>query len=196
MKVLVSSTSFIVKESIASIFSRIYKDSQVLIVNGIDKIEEFDKYDILFIHISGKEYEDLSNIMELKSRCNKVIILDPFKNSKILKLCIGGKLDGYVTDFEDEYEIKYIIGKIVSGSKFYDSDVVDMVMGSKRLNTENVLTRREEDVINEVTKGLTNRDIANKLEVTEFTVKKHISNVLEKLNLRSRKDIIIHFNNK
>lgn len=196
MNMAVISSSFIVKESIANIFKRIYEDIKLSVTNNIDTLNDSSMYDVLFIHIGSNEYENLNKILELKSDSNKVIILDSSKDPKILKICIEGKLDGYVTDFEDENEIKYILKKITNGSKFYDSDVVDKAMGSKKRNLEYILTAREEEVVSEVTKGLTNRDIANKLDVTEFTVKKHISNVLDKLNLKNRKDIIIHFSNK
>ena len=196
MNMLISSGSFIIKESLSNIFKNTYKDITLSIVNSIDDVKEIDMYDVLFIHIPSKGYNDLYKVLELKTNNNKIIILDSSKDPKLLKICIEGKLDGYVTDFEDEYEIKYIIGKIIQGNKFYDSDVVNMVIGSKKTNSEYMLTSREEEVIHEVAKGLTNIDIANKLDVTEFTVKKHISNILTKLNLKNRKDIIIYFNEK
>lgn len=196
MNMLISSSSFIIRESVSSIFKKIYKDITLSIINSIDNIKEIDKYDILFIHIPNKGYSDLYKVLELKSNHNKIIIFDSSKDPKLLKICIEGKLDGYVTDFEDEYEIKYIIGKIIHGNKFYDSDVVNMVMGSKKTSSEYMLTSREEEVINEVCRGLTNIEIGNKLDITEFTVKKHISNILTKFNLNNRKDIIIYFNKK
>lgn len=195
MNMAVVSSCFIVKESIANIFNRVYEDVKVSVINKVDLLEDSDIYDVLFIHIGSRDYDSLNKILGLKSKVNKIVILDPTKNPKILKVCIEGKLDGYVTDFEDEYELKYIVRKIINGSKFYDSDIVEQVMGSKKRSLECILTAREEEVINEVTKGLSNRDIANKLDVTEFTVKKHISNVLEKLSLKNRKDIIIYFSN-
>lgn len=196
MNMLISSGSFIIKESLSNIFKNTYKDITLSIVNSIDDVKEIDMYDVLFIHIPSKGYNDLYKVLDLKSNHNKIIILDSSKDPKLLKICIEGKLDGYVTDFEDEYEIKYIIGKIIQGNKFYDSDVVNKVIGSKKTNSEYMLTYREEEVIHEVAKGLTNIDIANKLDVTDFTVKKHISNILTKLNLKNRKDLIIYFNEK
>lgn len=193
MHMVIVSGSFIVKESISNIFSRIYKDIKLSVISSIDTIKDSSMYDIVFVHVASKEYDNINKILELKSKLNKVIILDPSKDARILRLCIEGRIEGYVTDFEDEYEIKYIIRKIINGSKFYDSDTVENIMGNKKKNLECILTSREEEIVDEVSKGLSNRDIANKLDITEFTVKKHISNILEKLNLKSRKDIIIHF---
>ena len=196
MNMTIVSDSFIIKESITNIFKRIHENIKLLAINNIDNLNDSTANDILFVHIGNNKYEDLNKVLKLKSEFNKIIIFDSSKNPNILRICIEGKLDGYVTDFEDEHEIKYIFKKITNGYKFYDSDVVEKIMRSKNKNIEYMLTIREEEVIDEVAKGLTNRDIANKLDVTEFTVKKHISNVLNKLNLKNRKDIIIHFGNK
>ena len=49
------------------------------------------------------------------------------------------------------------------------------------------LTRRELDVLRELTTGMTNREIANRLYLSENTVKYHVHSILEKLNLPSRK---------
>jgi DNA-binding CsgD family transcriptional regulator len=51
------------------------------------------------------------------------------------------------------------------------------------------LTRREGEVARLVTQGFTNRQIASKLVLSEHTVHHHVTNILRKLNLRSRDQI-------
>ncbi len=48
------------------------------------------------------------------------------------------------------------------------------------------LTPREKEVLSLVAKGYTNRDIADTLKISENTVKKHLSNIMEKLHLENR----------
>lgn len=50
------------------------------------------------------------------------------------------------------------------------------------------LTRREREVLDLVAKGLTNQEIADRLSITEGTVKNHVHNILGKLDVRSRHD--------
>jgi DNA-binding NarL/FixJ family response regulator len=50
----------------------------------------------------------------------------------------------------------------------------------------NLLTKREADVLNEIAKGKSNKEIASALFITEKTVKTHVSNVLSKLELSDR----------
>ena len=56
------------------------------------------------------------------------------------------------------------------------------------------LTKRELDVISLVSLGYSNKKIAKTLYISEGTVKKHITNILSKLNLKSRVDAIIFAN--
>jgi DNA-binding NarL/FixJ family response regulator len=48
------------------------------------------------------------------------------------------------------------------------------------------LTKREKEVLNELAKGKSNKEIASSLFITEKTVKTHVSNILAKLQLSDR----------
>ncbi|WP_158587509.1 response regulator [Neobacillus notoginsengisoli] len=50
----------------------------------------------------------------------------------------------------------------------------------------NMLTKREKEILVEVTKGMTNRQIASALFISENTVKNHIRNIMEKLQINNR----------
>jgi DNA-binding NarL/FixJ family response regulator len=54
------------------------------------------------------------------------------------------------------------------------------------------LTPREMEVLQEVAKGLSNRDIAQSLSIAENTVKNHVRNILEKLHLHSRMQAVLY----
>ena len=59
---------------------------------------------------------------------------------------------------------------------------------------ENVepLTPREHDVLNQVVRGASNREIAESLVVSENTVKYHLKNILQKLHLRNRAEVVAY----
>ena len=58
------------------------------------------------------------------------------------------------------------------------------------LVTKAGLTQREVEIVQAVATGMRNRDIAKKLHVTEGTVKVHLHNIYEKLNVRTRVELV------
>jgi two-component system nitrate/nitrite response regulator NarL len=58
--------------------------------------------------------------------------------------------------------------------------------GQPAVIEDNVLTRRESEILQLVADGMSNKEIANQLTITEGTVKNHVHNALEKLHLTNR----------
>lgn len=61
--------------------------------------------------------------------------------------------------------------------------------GGDRINSDSILTIREMEVIVELKKGGSNRDIAQRLSISENTVKVHVHEILRKLKLNSRQEV-------
>ena len=83
----------------------------------------------------------------------------------------------------------------MKGKKYYDIDLLEeMINPNKESATKsnNMLTDRENQVLDKVSIGLTNKEIAKELYVSEHTIKKHITNILSKLDMRNRRDLIIY----
>jgi DNA-binding NarL/FixJ family response regulator len=75
------------------------------------------------------------------------------------------------------------------------SGFVDSILTGqgRRLKTETVtnLSRREQEVLDSLLENLSNKEIANKLNIAERTVKFHVSNLLNKFGVRRRADLIL-----
>ena len=76
------------------------------------------------------------------------------------------------------------------------SGFVDSVLGgarSRRLkaDTSTDLSRREQEVLNSLLENMANKEIGNKLNISERTVKFHVSNLLSKFGVRRRADLIL-----
>jgi RNA polymerase sigma factor (sigma-70 family) len=55
------------------------------------------------------------------------------------------------------------------------------------------MTKREREIIVLIADGLSNKEIAQRLNLTTYTVKSHVHNILEKMALHSRLQIATHF---
>lgn len=104
-------------------------------------------------------------------------------------------VDGYILKEALPEEIIYAIRVIGKGRKYYDPGILEIAMKNKKDSITEKLTKREQDVLEALGKGLNNKEIANYLFITEFTVKKHVSQILAKLNLTDRTQAALYANN-
>mgnify|MGYP000898253791 FL=1 len=104
-------------------------------------------------------------------------------------------VDAYVLKDAFIDEITYGLKSIERGGKFYSSAIMEKL--NKETNDEKAihsLTQRELDILSLISQGATNATISNTLFISQGTVKKHITNILSKLNIDSRVEAVIFAN--
>ncbi|MCG3088289.1 response regulator [Sporosarcina cyprini] len=108
-------------------------------------------------------------------------------------------VDGYISKDAYPEELIYAVHVIQRGRKYYDPDIIDLLLESQKnpqLDDKNIaqLTSKEKEVLEKIGMGLSNKQIAANLYITENTVKKHVSQVLAKLNLGDRTKAALYAN--
>ena len=196
MKVLVVSESFIIRDSLNHLLNEILDTNDIITASNANDLSDEDLLEIDFSLIDINKnnisiVEKLSKIKN-KSKSPKIMILDMRKDIEIFLKSVDYGVDGYILNIDDKDEFIYIVKKVINGKKFYDSELLQYSIYKEKINSETYLTNREKCVLNYVCKGLSNKDIANELKITDYTIKKHISSILNKLHLRNRQEIIIY----
>ncbi|WP_394862911.1 response regulator transcription factor, partial [Paraclostridium bifermentans] len=155
-------------------------------------IEDIMNSELLFLDSNSQQNYITKAVKDIKKfKDIKIIILDTKKDKSLFLDLLKVGIDGYILDISDEDDFKYIIKKIINGKKFFDSDLLGNFKNECVSNFED-LTKKEEQVMKFLIKGLSNKNIAKEVDVTEYTIKKHVSSILSKLNLKNRQDIIIY----
>lgn len=91
-----------------------------------------------------------------------------------------------------EYEVHSLIemmDRVMAGETVYPSDPPELNLGKVKRSE---LTDRELDVLRELTRNLTNEEIAEKLSVSASTIKRHIENMLQKTGYKNRIDLAMN----
>lgn len=127
-------------------------------------------------------------------QCKFIALASSTNEIEFKQACQMG-VNGYVLKSALPEELMYAIRLVYQGRKYYDPVVMDHVMGGNT-NPIDGLTPREMDVLLALGRGMNNHLIAKQLYITEFTVKKHISQILSKLNLRDRTEAALFANSK
>ena len=196
MKILVVSESFIIRDSLNHILNEILDTDDIITVSNLNNVldKELLEIDFSFIDVNKNNINIVKRLSKIrrKFKSSKIMILDSQKDIELFIKSVDYGIDGYILNIDDKDEFIYIIKRVLNGKKFYDSELLQYTIHNEKTNNEIDLTNREKCVLNYVCKGLSNKDIANELKVTDYTIKKHVSNILSKLHLRNRQDIILY----
>ena len=82
-----------------------------------------------------------------------------------------------------------VLPTVMAGSLFSQVTEHALVNGRRNLKRDIRMTQREKEIIASIVDGMSNKQIAEKLNIATFTVKSHVHNILDKLALQSRLQI-------
>jgi NarL family two-component system response regulator LiaR len=128
---------------------------------------------------------------------SKVVILTSFhEDTNIFPAIKAGALSYVLKDIDPE-ELAKTIRSAAAGEAVLDSKVAARLMHEYRQGVNETmqaylqLTDREQEVLGLISEGLSNAQIAEKLVISEKTVKSHVSNILSKLHFADRTQVAV-----
>ena len=164
--------------------------------DGVEAIEEYQRQqpDVLLLDLQMPYKSGLDVIRELRQAFPKarILILTSFSDDEKVFAAIKAGAMGYLMKDATPEAIVQAIREVHQGRPSLHPDVAYKLM--RELNrpsadlppTEEPLTGREVDILKLVAKGLSNQQIADRLVISERTVRTHISHILDKLHLANR----------
>lgn len=132
----------------------------------------------------------------------KVLVLTTFDDDDLVSAAIQNGAKGYLIKNHTPDKLKQMIKTVVSGASVIEENIFenikDTVRGAATSFEGSVFdnkgySERELEVIREVANGLSNKEIAQKLFISEGTVKNYITNILAKENLAHRTALAVYY---
>lgn len=149
--------------------------------------------DVLLLDINMPGKNGLEVLKEIKDQEMdiKVIILTVHNEVDYLLRAIEIGVDGYILKDSGSAELINAIEMVMNGESYIQPDMIPMLnskMVARNSDKEKIknLTKRELEVLILVSEGMFNKEIADKLEISERTVKNHISNIFKKIDVADR----------
>ena len=193
--------SRLVREALAAMLGRL-PDLQVVASGAADAafIDE-TKPDVLLLDVGLRDEDSLRVAASIAKRSpgTKVIVMDLIPMSDDIVQFVNAGVSGFVLKDATFDEFVATIRSVAAGGKVLPSRMTESLFsqiakaadaqGHEHVLEDVRMTRREREVIELIGEGLSNKEIAQRLNIAAHTVKSHVRNVMEKLALHTRLQI-------
>ncbi len=199
MKILLVDDDALVLKSLEMILKAEGVDEVYASKNGKEAFELYKKHaiDLVLqdIRLENENGIDIAGKLLEYDKDARIILLTTFKDEEYINKAIKIGVKGYI--LKDNVDSLYqSIQTVMAGNMVLDSEVIKDIRISdpvKRSIEDFDITEREFDVIKLLAEGMNNKEIAQTLYLSEGTVRNYVSNLLEKLYLRDRSQIVAFY---
>ena len=184
------------REGIRKIIERIEDVSVSAEVNdGLELLEllKNSRPNMVILDISMPNLRGLEAIREIKKSYPqvKILVLTMHKKREFIRQALRDGADGFLLKEDAGGELIRAVRAIRKGG-MYLSPLLSSVLTSLALEEDKteILTMREREVIKLIAEGKRTKEIAEALFISPYTVRRHRSNIMEKLNLNNLADLV------
>ncbi len=169
-----------------------------------DKIRKL-KANVVLLDLGLANHDSLELVKSLKdgNQDLNVIAMDLVPIQEDILLFVEAGVSGFIVKDASIAEFTKTIRSVAGGEKVLPptlagslfSQIMDYgisELGPSKVIESVRMTKREREIVELIAEGLTNKEIANRLNLSIHTVKSHVHNILEKMALNSRVQIAIH----
>lgn len=195
-KVMIADDHSLVREGIKQLLEF---DGSIEVIseaaNGVECLEKLEKElpEVLLLDINMPEKNGLEVLEEIKRRSYdvRVLILTVHNELEYLIKAVDIGVDGYILKESESAELKRAIQTVVSGENYIQASLIPALnnrLANRDIDKDKIesLTSREMEVLVRVANGMINKEIATSLNISERTVKNHVSNIFKKIDVSDR----------
>ena len=150
-----------------------------------------EAYDIVITDVEMPDINGFDFIKKIKiienelPRITKYIILTSYSKIKVFKQFYDLGVNAYLSKNVSQLELLNVIKKVLKNEKYFEKSIYDAFINSN-LETNSVeFTTRELDVLKLILEEKTTSEIAEKLQISPFTVEGHRKNLMQKTNSKN-----------
>ncbi|HEY0946739.1 MAG TPA: response regulator transcription factor [Opitutaceae bacterium] len=188
LRILVADDHFVVRMGLVALIST-EPDLEVVgqAGDGDEAIALFEKLRpdlvLLDLRMPGKTGHEAARHIRRLAADAHVLILSAFDGDADIHAALAAGASGYVLKSATGEDLIPAVRAVATGRRWIPSDVATRLKSHRSYEQ---LTQRELDVLNELALGRANKEIADKLRISEYTAKDHLKSILAKLRVTDR----------
>lgn len=201
IKIIIADDSDFVRDGMRIILD-VDEDFEVIgcAVNGREAIEiaKENAPDIFLMDIQMPEMDGIEATRYIvENNLGKVLILTTFDDDELVQKALKNGAKGYLIKNHTPEHLKQMIKSVYNGTGVMEEAILENLAKNTDAKAsvfcKEGYTAREMDIIKSVAEGLSNKEIANRLFITEGTVKNYITSILAKENLSHRTALAVYY---
>lgn len=122
-----------------------------------------------------------------KSPATKIVVLTSYATSDGIVQALEAGAAGAVMKSAENAELITAIRKVAGGEQYISSEIKNLLASDPPITN---LTGRQSEVLQSLSLGLTNKDIARQLGISERSVEEHVNNLLAKIGASNRTEAV------
>ena len=206
-EILIADDHPLYREAVVSVIKQTFPDVITYEAEDFESalkvIEEHHQLDLILLDLNMPGMNDLNGLIHLRNEVPEipVAIISAEDDRDIVLRSVTYGAVGYISKVANSENIGDAIKKMISGQVYLPSDIVRNTKSSSHAVRKDShefdakqissLTRRQLLVLERLSKGDSNKQIAYELNIAETTVKTHVSAILSKLNVHNRMQAVL-----
>jgi DNA-binding NarL/FixJ family response regulator len=165
--------------------------------NGRDAVAECSrlKPDVAVMDVSMPELNGIEATRRLReiSPHTRVLALSMHKDAVYVREILRAGASGYLLKESIDSDLLAAVRAVAAGQGYLSPAVAEFVLSDYRKHVTDpvdLLTSREREVLQMIAEGRTNKEVANGLKLSVYTVEAHRGRIMEKLNLHSTGELV------
>ena len=192
IRILIADDHYIVRIGLVALIST-EADMEVVAqaADGAEALQLFSRLqpDLTLLDMRMPVKDGVQTAAEIRAQFPeaRIIMLTAFDGDNEIHNALQAGAQGYVFKNSSGNKLIPALRAVVAGERWIPKEVATRLASRK---TFEELTSREMEVLNELAKGLANKEIADSLNITEHTVKTHLKSILGKLRVADRTEAV------
>ncbi len=201
INIVLADPQFLITEALKAIFA---SHEKFVLIEATNNVYELSKIlagknpDVLLTDFSLMDFDNISDLKSIKIQYPKlaiIILTNAVNRVEFMELSKAG-IKNIITKITDREELFEAIEAASKGKKYYSTEILDLLieLHDKKniVNEPNQLTTSETEIVKLISEGFTSKAIADRKNISFYTVMTHRKNIFRKLGIKNSSELLMY----